>query len=204
LARKKELGHAAYRESFHQLVSTEYSQLHKGGSTMNALWLVCVVSGAHPALEAAQKASARGDFEQVMPLVLEARAAALTDAEAALTWELEALTRAAFDDELQAVEAFRKLLALAPTFTPPENWSPKVAGLFERARLKAAAAPVLLPLVKERVDLDVRPPPPLPVTQRWWFWTGVGVLVAGGITGVVLAATVQTVPNGSLGSGDLK
>lgn len=50
-----------------------------------------------------------------------------------------------------------------------------------------------------RIDLQLREESP-PVTSRWWFWTGVGV-VAAGITTAVIAATVERSPSeGSLGT----
>lgn len=40
------------------------------------------------------------------------------------------------------------------------------------------------------------------VLERWWFWTGVGVLVAGGVTAAVLAATQEPTPkSGSIAPG---
>jgi len=37
-------------------------------------------------------------------------------------------------------------------------------------------------------------PPGTPVYQRWWFWTGLGVVAAGAATGIALAATPHATP----------
>lgn len=50
-----------------------------------------------------------------------------------------------------------------------------------------------------RIDLQLREESP-PVTSRWWFWAGIGV-VAAGITTAVIAASVERSPSeGSLGT----
>jgi len=55
-----------------------------------------------------------------------------------------------------------------------------------------------------RLELELaaqarQPPPPPPLTQRWWFWAGLGAVVAGGAaTAIVLAqphATPTTFPD---------
>ncbi len=50
-----------------------------------------------------------------------------------------------------------------------------------------------------RVDLTLPEKPP-PITERWWFWTGVGVVLTGAAIAVI-AASVERAPNtGSLGT----
>ena len=59
----------------------------------------------------------------------------------------------------------------------------------------AAAAPV--PLVLPRADVVAAPPPPpaeasTPIYKKWWLWTIIGVVVAGAVTGAVLATTLKS------------
>jgi hypothetical protein len=42
---------------------------------------------------------------------------------------------------------------------------------------------------------------PTPVWRRWWFWTGLAVLVAAGVTAAVLSSRPDTaVPSSDLGN----
>jgi hypothetical protein len=50
-----------------------------------------------------------------------------------------------------------------------------------------------------RIDVELLPKS-TPLTQRWWFWTGVGVLVAGATTAVVAARVERSPTQGSLGT----
>lgn len=52
-----------------------------------------------------------------------------------------------------------------------------------QAALPAASAPL--------TDPDRRPPP---IYKRWWFWTAIGVVAAGAITGVVVATQLPAEP----------
>jgi hypothetical protein len=50
---------------------------------------------------------------------------------------------------------------------------------------------------RRELDIELRPPPPL--VARWWFWTGVGVVLAGSI-GTYVALTTERAPDqGTLG-----
>jgi tetratricopeptide (TPR) repeat protein len=42
------------------------------------------------------------------------------------------------------------------------------------------------PLVDATAALRASPPRPIPVYRRWWLWTTVGVVIAGGVVGAVL------------------
>lgn len=53
-----------------------------------------------------------------------------------------------------------------------------------------------------RIDLALAPsgPESTPITSRWWFWTGAGVLVAGAALAVVAASVERAPSEGSLGT----
>jgi hypothetical protein len=52
---------------------------------------------------------------------------------------------------------------------------------------------------RQQVDLDLRKTAPL--TAKWWFWTGIGVVIAGGITSVVLLTTERSPDEGTFRPG---
>ena len=158
-------------------------------------------SPADPALVAAERAYAGHDYERVVPLASRALGHGLTLSERRRALELVALTYAAFDDSPRAIAGFEQLLHLDPTYQPV-HVSPKISGLYEEARRKVPRP--FIPLAA------VRPPPlPPPVVietplgRRWWFWTAVGVVVAGG-AGTALALTAPRTPHGTLPNGSLQ
>jgi tetratricopeptide (TPR) repeat protein len=70
-------------------------------------------------------------------------------------------------------------LAPAPVVTPPPAPPPPAPAL----ALERQAPP---------------PAEPHPIYKRWWFWSGVGAVVAGGVVAAILLARPET-PQGSLG-----
>lgn len=50
-----------------------------------------------------------------------------------------------------------------------------------------------------RIDLQLREEAP-PLTARWWFWTGIGVVAAGITTAVIAASVERSASEGSLGT----
>ena len=53
----------------------------------------------------------------------------------------------------------------------------------EKTRLEVANAQ------RAALEASLKTPPPTPVTQRWWFWTGIGAVVIGGAVAATLVAT---------------
>ena len=53
----------------------------------------------------------------------------------------------------------------------------------EKTRLEVANAQ------RAALEASLKTPPPAPVTQRWWFWTGIGAVVIGGAVAATLVAT---------------
>lgn len=53
-----------------------------------------------------------------------------------------------------------------------------------------------------RLDLQLREdaPPAPPITTRWWFWTGLGVVATGLAVGIVAASVERSPAEGSLGT----
>jgi hypothetical protein len=51
--------------------------------------------------------------------------------------------------------------------------------------------------VGEHKDVTIEPQKSAPITTKWWFWTGIGVVVAGGA-----ALTVALLSEKKAGSGD--
>ena len=50
-------------------------------------------------------------------------------------------------------------------------------------------------LAGERKDVTLEPQKNAPITAKWWFWTGIGVVVVGGA--VTTAALLISKPHGS-------
>jgi tetratricopeptide (TPR) repeat protein len=182
------------------------------------LWIVLAAGGsAH--LRAAEQAFEGARYDQVLTTVRAALAEALSPDERRRAYELLAFTHAAFNDSAEAVEAFTQLLVLDPAYVPGQKVSPKIRALFDRARAEAPKpdVPKAEPPPERPLTLLVAPPsapaasvelPPAPPTPpggglvtRWWFWTGVGAVVAAGtITAWVVA---HQEPSGTLGTGRL-
>lgn len=58
----------------------------------------------------------------------------------------------------------------------------------------AAMEPSTEPSSRPRARGVATPENPTPITARWWFWTGIGVVVAGGVTAGVFAARANAEP----------
>jgi len=86
--------------------------------------------------------------------------------------------------------------ASKPVQTPPRKARPRVT---KPASVPAAA----LPKPPRRPPPEPPQPAPTPVYRRWWFWTLVGVAVAGATTATVFALQPEDVPpvKGSLPPG---
>jgi hypothetical protein len=159
----------------------------------------------------ARDAFKKGLFQEVVPLLTTARAEPLTDEQRFESWELEALTYAAFDDALQCKEAFRRAVAIDPSFQGREDWSPKVRALFLEARQKPSLtpAPLLSPTPLVRTDpaapVAVVTPEKAPVAWygQWWVWTLAGVVVAGAVTATAIAVQPRP-PCGTAGCSALQ
>jgi hypothetical protein len=50
------------------------------------------------------------------------------------------------------------------------------------------------------LTLTMNPPP---ITRRWWFWTGVGAIAAGGVTAIIAARTERGADHGSIQPGQV-
>jgi hypothetical protein len=92
----------------------------------------------------------------------------------------------------QAIASFRAYLGQAKDVDPTERT--EIEGyIVEMERLRAARAPAAGPPAS--TALSIAAPHPVearPVTRTWWFWTGVGAVVIGGvITAVALGARSQ-------------
>ena len=156
--------------------------------------LAAATPSGHPDLAAAGAAVEAGRFYDVLPHLERARSQPLSVAEQVEALELEAVTQAAFGRNAESTRAFRLALTLDRTYAGPRESSPKLAALLLEARRQGPLPPVLVP----RAAVVAQAPPPLvtsrsaprrasSVFRRWWFWTGVGVAVAGVATGVALA-----------------
>jgi hypothetical protein len=55
----------------------------------------------------------------------------------------------------------------------------------------------------ERRRLALDPTPQTPLVARWWFWTGIGVAVAGGVATAIALSTESPPDRGDLGSGQV-
>jgi hypothetical protein len=169
---------------------------------MFSILLLLAVSTAPSAeLTQAERAFSAGEYQEVQPLVARALAGSLSNAERVRALlELLAITSAAFANGRAAVDAFERVLRLAPGYRPPASASPKVLSAFGEAKagLDVAAALALPP---STAPVTARSEPP--VWKRWWFWTAAGVLVAGGAVAAVQLSRGQ-VPPGDLGTDVLR
>jgi len=111
----------------------------------------------------------------------------------------------------KALFFYRRYLSAVPTAPNRAELDEKVAALEKLvdAQQRAAGTPSspqpLPPRLQEapppaplQGDLDVAthpPPPPGPFWHRWWFWAGVGGVVAGGIAvGLLVSSARQSKP----------
>ena len=96
-------------------------------------------------------------------------------------------------DDLQAGLEHRGKPGLAePVAVPvpaPEAATSPATGVGSTIPPSAALAPTPEPLGIAQSRPSPEPPASPPVYRRWWFWTGVGVVVAGGVvTAIVLSS----------------
>ena len=103
---------------------------------------------------------------------------------------------------------YRRYLAASPNAADRGQIEERIAAL-ERtsgaatpARALAVPAPAVAPATPPALDLTSRPPPAAeaqgPLWHRWWFWAGIGVLVAGGIAvGLLVSTSNKTSPPGT-------
>jgi len=64
--------------------------------------------------------------------------------------------------------------------------------------------------LEQQLEVPVEPPPPVvekatPLYKRWWFWTAIGVIAAGGAAAIAVGVTSQTpsCPEGHSCTGEL-
>ncbi len=55
----------------------------------------------------------------------------------------------------------------------------------------------------ERKTLDLALEAETPITKKWWFWTGVGVVVAGVVATVIVLTTERSPDSGSVAPGQV-
>jgi hypothetical protein len=96
-------------------------------------------------------------------------------------------------DDLQAALDHRAKPALAvpvPVPNPaPEATAPAATTVGSTIPTSAAPVPTPEPLGLAQSAPNPEPPASPPVYKRWWFWTGVGVVVVGGVvTAIVLSS----------------
>ena len=87
--------------------------------------------------------------------------------------------------------------APAPTAQPSAAPAPRPS-----ATLATAAPPEVVATAPDPLGISQSAPPPEPqasppVYKRWWFWTGVGALVAGGVVTGVLVLSRKSAPTRS-------
>ncbi|MBI5508963.1 MAG: hypothetical protein HY903_09435 [Deltaproteobacteria bacterium] len=137
------------------------------------------------------------DYEAVTPLVQEALPACGESSDRVKAYELLATMHVMFGQSGDAEAAFLELLRLKADYVLPGNSSPKLHAALSAARDRAASGPTPVmasnPAARDGAlaaksgaeaggpfaAATVEPAPPF--YGRWWFWTGIGVIVAGGI-----------------------
>jgi hypothetical protein len=177
--------------------------------------MLLLASAIDPDLLAAEHAFEKGEYDAVLPRLDQAMDHHLPLAQLEQALALRAQTEAAFGHSDPAVDAFRRLLGMAPSWLPAPDASPKLLALFSEARRRGAIDPPPGLVPKPKVELvpvappvEPKPPvvePPTPLTSRWWFWTAVGVVVVGAAAAGTYAYVQRPVtPAGSLGTGNLQ
>src|SRR6478735_4942677 len=94
-----------------------------------------------PALTAAESAYQEGRFDLLVPTSEAAVQANLPVDERRRAHELLAIAYTAFNRDEEAVQTFRKLLGFAPDFQLPQDSSPRLRALFQKAQAAGAIAP---------------------------------------------------------------
>jgi hypothetical protein len=74
--------------------------------------------------------------------------------------------------------------------------------LVDKDGYKPASTQIVLQ-IGERKELSLDPVSRPPVYAQWWFWTGIGVVVAGVATTAILLTTERPAPNGEFSPGRL-
>lgn len=141
----------------------------------------------------AQRAYDELRFGDVLPAIAAARRSPLSREDQIELTRLEAYTYAVFEDAPHAVDAFRHLRALDPSFEP-RNVSPKIRGYFEEAR-RTPEPPPAAPVAP--------PPPPRPahsLVRSPWLWGGATVLAAVVGAGLWLTLRGDDEHTGNLGA----
>ena len=72
----------------------------------------------------------------------------------------------------------------------------------EREGYEEASVPIVLRAGTSR-DLSIKLERSVAVTSRWWFWTGAGLLVAGGVTLAIASMTERPADKGTLTPGQI-
>jgi hypothetical protein len=175
------------------------------------LWMVLAAGGGAD-LRVAEAAFEGARYDQVLVSVKAALEGPLSPLEKQRAYELLAFTHAAFNETAEAVAAFTDLLALDPGYEPSLKVSPKIRGLFDKARADVPRPPPpppsLIPppahAASARPEVTQAPPARSEergVLHRWWFWSAVG---AAAIAGTATAWVVtHPGPSGTLGAGRL-
>lgn len=155
------------------------------------------VLAAHPRVDRARRAWDELRYDDVLGEVAAARReGGLDTADEAELARLEAFVYAVYDDGPRAVAAFRRLLALDPSYTLPADSSPKIERYFERAR--RGETPLLPPPPRKRRAADP------PFYKSLWFWGAIVVGAGVGIgAGLILADDEPLPPVGNLGTIEL-
>ena len=153
----------------------------------------------HASVAKARRAYAALRFEDVLRVVADARrAGGLSRADDVELTRLEAYTYAVYDDAGRAVDAFARLLALQPTWSPPPETSPKIRRYFEEARARRK------PLEAGGSAAAGAEPRPTPFYASVWFWGGVAAAVAAGVgIGFLTIGSEPSTPRGNLGTLEL-
>jgi hypothetical protein len=98
--------------------------------------------------------------------------------------------RKRIDDLQAALEHRGKPAEPVPAPTPtPEATAPPATAAVSTLPPSAAPVPTPEPLGIAQSAPNPEPPASQPVYKTWWFWTGVGVVVVGGVvTAIVLSS----------------
>ena len=107
----------------------------------------------------------------------------------------------------KAAHAFNAYLRERPEAKNRAQVEEEIAELEQRIKVLRARAPTEAELLKDVLLAPSEPPPdPVPIYKKWWFWTAVGVVVAGAVTAAVVFTwprEIQT-EQGTLSPGTIK